>query len=122
MGMLDSVARRSLEHTLTVRVELALAKQVGKADILDTCRSQLDAAIQETAELFTVVFTGLVRNFLDFEETDALMRHVMMQRMLTVGRKYHSFIKPLIEAADSRVPGVAHNAEVAAIFQSLRAL
>lgn len=118
-NIIHNVARRSLEHSQSVRAELAIAKRLGKADILDQCRQQLDAAIHETAELFTIIFTGLVRNHQDFEDTDTFMRHVMLQRILTIGRKYHIFIKPLIDTAESRIPGVAHNPDIAAIFHSL---
>merc|ERR1712190_705016 len=96
--------------------------QAGQADVLESCRQELDTAIQDTAELFTLVFSGLVRNHQDFEDTDASLRYAMSQRVLAIGRKYHLFIKPLIEAAESRIPGVAHNPEIAAIFLSLRAL
>lgn len=121
-NMINSVARKSLEHSQSVRVDLAIAKKLGKNDLLETCRRQLDGAIHETAELFTLTFTGLVRNHQDFEDRDTLMRHIMLQRILTIGRKYHAFIKPLIDAAESRIPGVAHNPEIAAIFQSLSTL
>merc|ERR1712050_65464 len=99
-----------------------MAKKLGKGDVLDTCKGELDAAIHETAELFTLLFTGLVRNYQDFEDTDPELRHVMLQRISVIGRKYHAFIKPLVDAAESRIPGVAHNPDVAAIFRSLSAL
>merc|ERR550532_533667 len=99
--MINSVARKSLEHSQSVRVELAIAKKLGKDAIL------------ETAGLFTVIFTGLVRNYQDAEESDDLARKVTLDRVLTIGRKYHAFIKPLIDAAESRIPGVAHTPEVA---------
>lgn len=121
-NMINNVARKSLEQSQSVRVNLAIAKKLGKADELDKWRRQLDTAVQDTAELFTLIFTGLVRNHQDFEESDSLLRHIMLQRILTIGRKYHAFVKPLIDAAESRVPGVAHNPEIAAIFQSLGAL
>jgi len=120
-NMINSVARRSLEHSQSVRAELAVAKRLGNADV-DTFRRQLDTAVQANAELFTLVFTGLVRNYQDFEDEDSLLRKVTLDRVLTIGRKYHAFIKPLIDAAESRIPGVAHNPEIAAVFQSLRAL
>jgi len=121
-NMIDSVARKSLEHSQTARMDLAVAKRLGNSEALEARRRQLDAAVQETAELFTLVFTGLVRNYQDFEDKDALVRKVTLDRVLTIGRKYHAFIKPLIDAAESRIPGVAHNPEIAATFQSLRAL
>jgi len=121
-NIVNNVASRSLEKSQSVRVELAVAKKLGKTEILATCRRQLDCAIQETAELFTLVFTGLVRNYMDFEEENALLRHVMLQRILTTGRKYHAFIKPLIDAAESRIPGVAHHPDIGAVFQTLSCL
>lgn len=121
-NMINSVARKSLERTQSVRAELAVAKKLEKADLLEKHRKQLDAAIQETAELFTLIFTDLVRSHQDFEDQDQLLRHITSQRVLMIGRKYHVFIKPLIEASESRIPGVAHNPEISAIFQSLRSL
>lgn len=121
-NLINGVARKSLEHSQGVRMNLAIAKKLGKTDELERCRQQLDGAIQETAELFTLIFAGLVRNHQDFEEADVLLRHVMLQRILTIGRKYHAFVKPLIDAAESRVPGVAHTPEIAAIFQTLSTL
>lgn len=121
-NILNSVARKSLERSQNVRVELAMAKRLGKGDVLDACKGELDSAIHETAELFTLIFTGLVRNCQDFEDTDSQLRHVMLQRILIIGRKYHAFIKPLVDAAEARIPGVAHNPDVAAVFRSLSAL
>lgn len=121
-NLLNGVARKSLEQSQTVRVGLAMAKKEGKTDELEGRRRDFENAIQETAELFTIIFTGLVRNHQDFEETNASLRRVMSQRILAIGRKYHAFVKPLIDAAESRVPGVAHQPEIAAIFQSLSLL
>jgi len=121
-NMINSVARKSLERTQSVRAELAIAKKLEKADVLEKSRKQLDAAIHETAELFTLIFTDLVRSHQDFEDKDQLLRYITLQRVLMIGRKYHVFIKPLIEASESRIPGVAHNPEISAIFQSLRSL
>uniref|UniRef100_A0A7S2PD95 MIF4G-like type 2 domain-containing protein n=1 Tax=Zooxanthella nutricula TaxID=1333877 RepID=A0A7S2PD95_9DINO len=121
-NILNGVARKSLEQSQTVRVELGLAKRLGKTDALETCRKELDIAVQESAELFTLMFTGLVRNHQDFEDDDTLLRQVMLQRILVIGRKYNAFIRPLIDAAESRIPGVAHNPDIAAIFHSLRGL
>uniref|UniRef100_A0A7S4W704 MIF4G domain-containing protein n=1 Tax=Alexandrium monilatum TaxID=311494 RepID=A0A7S4W704_9DINO len=120
-NMINSVARKSLENWQSVRAELARAKRLGKPEVVDRYRRQLEPAVQETADLFTLVFTGLVRNFQDFEDKDTL-RKVTLERVLTIGRKYHAFIKPLIDAAESRIPGVAHNPEIASTFHSLRAL
>lgn len=121
-NVINTVARKSLEHSQSVRGELFVAKRLGKTDVVDKCRRQLDSAIHETAELFTLIFTGLVRNYQDFEETDILLRKITLDRVLTIGRKYHAFIKPLIEQAESRIPGVAHNPDIAAIFHSLGSL
>jgi len=120
--MIHSVVRKSLERSQSVREELAIAKKLDKTEVVERCRRQLDAAVQETAELFTVVFTGLVRNFQDFEEKDGSLRRAMLDCILVIGRRYHVFIKPLIDAAESRIPGVAHNPEIAAVFHSLRTL
>jgi len=118
-NVINNIAKKSLERSQSVRAELAIAKKLGKTEELEECRRQLDTAIHETADLFTVIFTGLVRNHQDFEDTDTLLRHIMLQRILTIGRKYHMFIKPLIDTAESRIPGVAHNPDIAAIFHSL---
>lgn len=121
-NIINSVARKSLEHSQSVRVELAIAKKLGKSDVLERCRRQLDTAVQDTAELFTLIFTGLVRNHQDFEDRDLFMRKITLERVLAIGRKYHAFIKPLVDAAESRIPGVAHNPDIAAVFHSLRTL
>jgi len=121
-NLINSVARKSLERSQAVRVELGIAKRLGKAEVVEKCKSQLDVAIHETAELFTFIFTDLVRSHQDFEDKDLLLRTITLQRVLMIGRKYHAFIKPLVDAAESRIPGVAHNPEIAAVFQSLRAL
>jgi len=121
-NMINSVARKSLERTQSIRVELAIAKKLEKEDVLEKCRKQLDSNIHETAELFTLIFTELVRSHQDWEDKDAFLRNIAVQRVLMIGRKYHSFIKPLVDSAEQRIPGVAHNPDIAAIFQSLRAL
>lgn len=53
-----------------------------------------------------------VRNFEDAEHADDTMRKVMLQRILALGRKYQAFIKPLIDAAESRIPGLAFGGSV----------
>merc|ERR1712217_197391 len=121
-NLINSVARKSLENSQSIRADLAIAKRLGKTDVVDKCKREMDQAIRETAELFTLIFTSLVRNHQDYAESDAFLRKITLDRVLTIGRKYHAFIKPLIEAADQRIPGVAHNPEVAAIFDSLGAL
>jgi len=121
-NLINGVARKALERSTSAKVELAIAKKLEKVDAMARCKEHLDAAIQDTAELFTLIFTGLARNHQDFEERDALLRHVAQQRVLTIGRKYYAFIKPLIENASSRIPGVAHNPDIATIFQSLSTL
>eukprot|EP00927_Polykrikos_kofoidii_P064887 TRINITY_DN60704_c0_g1_i1.p1 TRINITY_DN60704_c0_g1~~TRINITY_DN60704_c0_g1_i1.p1 ORF type:complete len:963 (-),score=220.44 TRINITY_DN60704_c0_g1_i1:62-2572(-) len=121
-NMVNSVARKSLEKSQSVRVELAAAKRLENTEVVERCKKQLHAAVEETAQLFTVIFVGLVRNFQDLEDKDQTLRHVTLQRVLVVGRKYHAFIKPLIVAAESRIPGVAHNPEIAAVFDMLREL
>merc|ERR1712183_996312 len=47
-NMINSVARKSLEHSQSVRAELAIAKRLGKTDVAEKCKKQFDAAIQET--------------------------------------------------------------------------
>jgi len=121
-NMINSVARKSLERLLAIQEELALGKRHDKTEVVDRCKEQLETAVKETTELFTLIFTGLVRNHQDLEEKDQALRHLTSQRVLAIGRKYHAFIKPLIKAAESRIPGVAHNPEIAAVFQSLRGL
>merc|ERR1712072_153587 len=121
-NMINSVARKSLERTQAIRVELAIAKKLEKEDVLEKCRKQLDGANHETAELFTLIFTELVRSHQDWEDKDPFLRQIAVQRVLMIGRKYHAFIKPLVDSAESRIPGVAHNPEIAAVFHSLRAL
>lgn len=121
-NMTNSVARKSLKRSQSVRAELEVAKKLGQAEVVEKCKKQLDEAIHETSELFKLIFTSLVRNHQDFEDKDLLLRHVTLQRVLMIGRRYGAFIKPLIDAADTSIPGVAHNPEIAAIFQSLRAL
>merc|ERR1712183_23128 len=93
-NVLNTVAQKSLELTQSARLELAMAKRSGDAEKLDACRSELDATIHESAELFSLMFSGLVRNYQDLEDTDTMLRHVMLQRILMIGRKYHAFIKP----------------------------
>eukprot|EP00929_Paragymnodinium_shiwhaense_P111769 TRINITY_DN80058_c0_g1_i1.p1 TRINITY_DN80058_c0_g1~~TRINITY_DN80058_c0_g1_i1.p1 ORF type:complete len:873 (-),score=282.30 TRINITY_DN80058_c0_g1_i1:42-2660(-) len=121
-NVVNSVARKSLEKLQTSRAELAIAKKLEKVDAMEKLKKQMEAAMQETAELFTLIFSGLVRNYQDLEEKNATLRQVTLQRVLAIGRKYHAFIKPLVNAAESRIPGVAHNPEIAAVFENLRAL
>lgn len=121
-NVVHSVIRKSLERSTSVRVELANAKKLEKEDVMEKCRKQLDKATHDTAELFTIVFTGLVRNYQDLEGKDANLRQITLRRMLAIGRKYHAFIRPLIEAAESRIPGVAHNPDVLSVFQQLKGL
>lgn len=121
-NVVNTVARKSLERLRSVQEELAIAKRLEKMDVVERCRKQLDTCIQETSDLFTLIFTGLVRNHQDLEEKNPALRQVMLQRVLAIGRKYHAFIKPLIKAADSRIPGVAHNPEISAVFTALRTL
>merc|ERR1712004_949504 len=47
-NIIHNVAKRSLELSQSVRMELAVAKRLGKADVLEECRRQLDMAIHET--------------------------------------------------------------------------
>jgi len=121
-NLINACARKALERTQSVRSDLAVAKKLEQTELLEKSRKELDASIHETAELFTLIFTGLVRNHQDFEDKDLPLRHITLQRILIIGRKYGAFIKPLIDAAESRIPGVAHNPEIAATFQSLKAL
>jgi hypothetical protein len=121
-NVINRVARKSLESQQCVRAELAIAKKLEKDDVVQRCRRQLDTAVHETAELFTLIFTGLIRNHQDFEDRDVLLRRITLERVLAIGRKFYTFIKPLIDAAESRIPGVAHNPEIASVFQSLTAL
>jgi len=121
-NVINRVARKSLESQQCVRAELAIAKKLQKDDVVQRCRRQLDMAVHETAELFTLIFTGLIRNHQDFEDADLLLRRITLERVLAIGRKFYTFIKPLIDAAESRIPGVAHNPEIASVFQSLTAL
>merc|ERR1712061_260898 len=79
-NLINSVARKSLEHSQSIRVDLAIAKRLGKTDVAEKCRRELDQAVHETAELFTLIFTGLVRNHQDFEETDAFLRKLTCDR------------------------------------------
>jgi len=122
-NVINVVCRKSLEKLQSSRVELALAKKLDKVDTAEKLKKTVDAAVQENADLFTLIFTGLVRNYQDLEEKkNAVHRQVILQRILAIGRKYHAFIKPLVNAAESRIPGVAHNPEIATIFEQLRAL
>eukprot|EP00933_Yihiella_yeosuensis_P046191 TRINITY_DN41685_c0_g1_i1.p1 TRINITY_DN41685_c0_g1~~TRINITY_DN41685_c0_g1_i1.p1 ORF type:complete len:507 (-),score=118.17 TRINITY_DN41685_c0_g1_i1:76-1545(-) len=121
-NIINGVARKSLERSQTVRVELAIAKKLGKEDVLEKSRKALDEAIHENAELFTLIFTGLVRNYQDFQDHDDVLRNITLQRITTIARKYLSFIKPLVDAAESRIPGVGKIPEVMAVFQRLRTL
>jgi len=122
-NVINVVCRKSLEKLQSSRVELALAKKLDKVDTAEKLKKTVDAAVQENADLFTLIFTGLVRNYQDLEEKkNAVHRQVILQRILAIGRKYHAFIKPLVNAAESRIPGVAHNPEIATVFEQLRAL
>jgi len=121
-NVINAVARKSLEQSQLARVELAMAKKLGKPEASDRCKAELDRAVQQSAEVFTIVFTGLVRNFKDAEHADDTMRKVMLQRILALGRKYQAFIKPLIDAAESRIPGVAQRPEIVEVFRLLALL
>eukprot|EP00930_Biecheleria_cincta_P033634 TRINITY_DN23300_c0_g2_i5.p1 TRINITY_DN23300_c0_g2~~TRINITY_DN23300_c0_g2_i5.p1 ORF type:complete len:594 (-),score=149.99 TRINITY_DN23300_c0_g2_i5:84-1865(-) len=121
-NIINSVARKSLERSQAVRVELALAKKLGKEDSLEKSRAQLDEAVHENAELFTLIFTGLVKNYQDIGDKDATLRNITLQRISAIGRKYVAFIRPLVVAAESRIPGVANCPEVAAVFSTLSTL
>lgn len=121
-NIVNTVARKSLERTQSIRSELEIAKRLEKEDVLEKARKQLDVAIRETAELFTLIFAGLVRNHSEFKNSDNLLQHITQEKVFTIGRKYHAFIKPVIDTAKSRIPGAANDPEIAAIFQSLSAL
>eukprot|EP00747_Dinoflagellata_sp_TGD_P070685 gnl/TRDRNA2_/TRDRNA2_156707_c1_seq1.p1 gnl/TRDRNA2_/TRDRNA2_156707_c1~~gnl/TRDRNA2_/TRDRNA2_156707_c1_seq1.p1 ORF type:complete len:883 (+),score=217.26 gnl/TRDRNA2_/TRDRNA2_156707_c1_seq1:60-2708(+) len=121
-NVVHSVVRKTLEQATTVRTDLALAKKLEKDDAIKNNQKLLDDAIHEVSEVFSLIFTGLVRSYQDFEEKDQPLRRLTLSRILQVGRKYHAFIKPLIDNAESRIPGVAHNPEVAVVFKSLRTL
>jgi len=121
-NMINLVARKSLERSQSLRAELAVGKKLGKLDVVDRCKGELDAALLETSDLFTLIFAGLVRNHQDAEGKDDVLRHIMLQRILLMGRRYHAFIKPVLEAAESRIPGVAHSSDVSHIFQLLKSL
>merc|ERR1712032_1004522 len=84
----NSVAKKSLERYTAVRTEFAVAKKLGNMEEIPKCRQVMDEAVRETAELFTLIFAGLVRNHQDFEDKDLLFRHVTVQRVLAIGRKY----------------------------------
>eukprot|EP00928_Gymnodinium_smaydae_P003259 TRINITY_DN11171_c0_g1_i1.p1 TRINITY_DN11171_c0_g1~~TRINITY_DN11171_c0_g1_i1.p1 ORF type:complete len:888 (-),score=175.77 TRINITY_DN11171_c0_g1_i1:99-2387(-) len=121
-NILNNCARKSLEKLRAVQGELSIAKRLEKEDVLEKCRKQLDVEMKETSDLFTAIFSGLVRNYQDLEEKDQALRQVTLQRLLAIGRKYNAFIKQLIKAAEARIPGVAHNPEIATVFQQLRSL
>merc|ERR1712173_354455 len=92
-NMLNSCARKSIERITAVQAELGIAKRLEKTDVLEGCKKRLDTEVRETADLFTAIFGGLVRNYQDLEEeADQGERHVTLQRILAIGRKYHAFI------------------------------
>merc|ERR1712125_317396 len=41
-NVINNIAKKSLEHSQSVRAELAVAKRLGKTEVLEECRHQLD--------------------------------------------------------------------------------
>jgi len=119
--IIDSMARKILDKMLHSRQGLAEAKATVKAGgtaNLEDRKTELDRAVQALNQFFTVIFTGLVRNYNDFKDRDGLLANAMLQRINVIGRRYFDFIYPLIGAADleERIP------EVVEVFHALRSL
>jgi len=121
-NVVNTVARRSLDRSQSVHVELTLAKKLGKEDAAQTSCKQLEEAIHENAELFSLIFTSLVANYQSFENRDPLYRQITLKRIESIGRKYLAGITPLVDAAESRISGVAQHPEIAAVFTTLSTL
>lgn len=121
-NMVNSVARKNLEKVISLQEDMAIAKKHEKEELAKKLEAELKKAATEMSDVFICIFSGLVRNHQDLEDKDQVLRYITVQRVLAIGRKYNAFIKPLIKNADSRIPGVAHNPDVSAVFQSLRVL
>ncbi|CAJ1432083.1 unnamed protein product [Effrenium voratum] len=98
-NVVDNVARKSLDRSQVARADLATAKKLGKEDALAKCRAELDSAVQESASLFTSIFTSLVQKYEDASK-DATLQGIFLQRIIAIGRKHLSDIKPLVDAAE----------------------
>jgi len=121
-NVVHSVLRKSIEKSQTARVENALAKKLGQTEILARTKPAAEKASAETSEVFASVFASLVACHKNCGE-DVLLRRTMLQRLAGIGRKYHAFIRPLIDAAESKIKGVSEdNPEIVRIFSLLRTL
>ena len=118
--VVKQVARKSLQRTQEARADLAVAKKLGKDDVLEKCQAALDDAIQGDGRLFMIIFTSMVRGYEDAK--DATLRGTLLARMMSLARKHLQEMKTLIETAESQIPRVKDNPEVAAVFKMVSTL
>ncbi|CAK9082309.1 unnamed protein product, partial [Durusdinium trenchii] len=121
-NVVGNAARKSLERSQAAHADLAIAKKLQKEDVLlQKCQAELECAIQANARLFLSIFTSLVNAYEDAER-DAALRNILLCRIVSVGRKYLAEIRPLIKDAESRIPHVGRNPDIAAVFKLLNTL
>ncbi|CAE7493883.1 ncbp1 [Symbiodinium natans] len=126
-NVLHAAARKCLGRLQSARTELAIAKKLVEEGALEKRRTELDEAIQETADLFLSIFTGLVRNVEEAresrsDESNGSMCEIRLRRITAIGRRYLADIKPLVDAAGSKIPGVSCSPDIAKVFAMLSTL
>ena len=120
-NVLHTAVRKSLDRLQSARTELAVAKKLVQEDAVEKRRTELDKAIQQVASLFLCIFTGLVRN-VEEARNDGGLYKIRLRRVAAVGRRYLSDIKPLVDAAGSKIPGVSSNPDISEVFATLGTL
>lgn len=118
--VVKQVARKSLERSQVARTDLNVAKKLGKEDVLDKCQVQLDEAIQADERLFMIIFTSMVCGY---EGTkDATLRCTLLARIMSLARRHIADIKTLVDTAESQIPHVRNNPDIAAVFKLVSTL
>jgi len=119
-NVVKQVARKSLERSQVARTDLHVAKKLGKEDVLDKCQVQLDEAIQADERLFMIIFNSIVRGYEDTK--DATLRGTLLARIMSLARKHIADIKTLVDTAESQIPRVRNNPDIAAVFKLVSTL
>ena len=119
-NVVKQVARKSLERSQVARIDLNVAKKLGKEDVLDKCQVQLDEAIQADERLFMIIFNSIVRGYEDTK--DATLRGTLLARIMSLARKHIADIKTLVDTAESQIPRVRNNPDIAAVFKLVSTL
>ena len=120
-NVVKRVTRKNLEASQAANLDLAVAKKLGKEDVLEKCRLQRDTAIQSDTRLFMTIFTSMVRGCEGAKEGTTL-RSTLLSRILALSRKYLAHIRPLVNDVESQIPSVRNNPDIAAVFKLVSTL